>query len=71
MSEVTVTLELLSAMNLKMLAEYRLSEIAKLSEEFPNLPMADRTTLASYESAVKALDAAIAEAMTTGHSVKI
>jgi hypothetical protein len=60
MSEVvTISLPYLSALNLWTLADARLVEIEKLAQEYPDLPMRDAQTIASYQAAKVAIEAVL------------
>lgn len=61
MTEVTVTLSVLSAMNVISLIDRRLEEIEELAVKHPDLPMRDPQMIADYESAKQTLKAAVAE----------
>ena len=62
MSEVTITIPSLAAMNLLDMIELRLSDIELLAKQHP-LPMRDPETVRTYEAARKAIgDALVADA---------
>jgi hypothetical protein len=52
MSEVTVTIPLSAALNIRTLILERMKEIEKLATEYPDLPMKDPITWESYRSAL-------------------
>jgi hypothetical protein len=55
---MNVELTMLQALNLEMLVEARIKEIDEAAEKFPNLPMKDPHTYASYVETLEKLQRA-------------
>src|SRR5580765_1502484 len=71
MSEITITIPLLAAMNLESLVDSRLNEIERLAREHPDLPMRDAETVRTYQAAHSALTEAIGNHTAANIGIRI